>query len=362
MKITHVETFPFSLPQVQRDFQISRGRIEGALLHVVRLCTDEGLEGYGAAPLGATLISGETLEGASRVIKEELAPVLHGRDPREIHPIMRDVATRVPLNDRAKAGIDAALHDLAGKVLGLPAYQLLGGAFRTEIPVVRLVRMTRPDAMAADALKLTREGFRYLKLKVGSDPALDIDRVAAVRDACGPEIHLMIDANMAYYPKRAIAVLRQMQRYNVDLAEQPVPQGDIEGLALVRRSVDIPVEADESVESIADAIRVIRAEAADFVSIKLGKLGGMVNARKLAAICEAANIMCRVGTNTGGRLIEAANMHFIAATPNIDYACEVGEFARSTGDPASGLEVESGMMRVPPGNGLGLTVDLPGLA
>jgi len=133
---------------------------------------------------------------------------------------------------------------------------------------------------------------------------------------------------------------------------------DLEGLALVRKSVGIPIEVDESVRSLSDALNIIRLGAADFISLKPFKMGGFRVLKKILGLCEAANVKCLVGTTPGSRLIEAANVHFIVSTPYIDVACEIGEFVRMQNDPVTGLEVSNGSAKIPSGPGLGVNLNL----
>ena len=257
-------------------------------------------------------------------------------------------------NARAKAGIDAGLYDLAGRILNVPAVALLGGPVRTEIPIIRIVAMANPGAMADAAADVVAAGFRYLKLKVGGDLNADVERIAQVRQRCGPDIHLTIDANQAYSVSKAVTFLRSIDEFNIDMAEQPVAADDFEGLKIARAKSNVPILADESVRSVGDALRLIKLGAADYISIKIGHLGGISTAVKLANVCEAASVGCLVGANTGGRMVEAANMHFIAATKAINYACEVGEFYRLTDDPTAQLKSQNGTLKLPQGPGIGV--------
>ena len=259
----------------------------------------------------------------------------------------------------ARAAIDSALHDLLARSLVVPVYQLLGGLARTEVPLLRILALKEPAAMAANAVRLVEEGYRYLKIKVEGNTALDVARVRAIREAVGPDVHLTIDANQSYSPKEAIRAIRQMGDCGLDLVEQPVRADDYEGLGLVTRSVATPVEADESAGSLQDVYRLCAGRLVDRVSLKLPRLGGLRQAALAVGVCQAANVRCRLGAAVGSRLLSAAAMHFAAATPYLDYACELGEFARLLDDPVRGLAVDRGVLRVPEGPGLGVEVALP---
>jgi len=353
MKIASVSVAHINLTQADKSWTISLGKISETLTTLIRLETDQGVVGHGAAPIGAQLISGES-HASVDVFVRAAKETLIGASPLDHNAIMARVSSLMAGNARAKAGIDAALYDLGGHILNVPTAALLGGALRTEIPIIRIVAMAKPDAMANAAAEVIATGIRYLKLKVSGNLNSDVERVAAVRQRCGPHTHLTIDANQAYSAAMAVTFLRNIEQFNIDMAEQPVAADDFEGLRIARAKSPVPILADESIRSLGDAFRLIQMGAADFISIKVGHLGGISTAVKLAAICEAASVGCLVGANTGGRMVEAANMHFIAATKAINYACEVGEFYRLTDDPTGQIESDNGMLKLPAGPGIGV--------
>jgi L-alanine-DL-glutamate epimerase-like enolase superfamily enzyme len=356
MKIASISVAHVNLSQADKSWRISLGNIAETLTTVIRLETDDGAVGYGAAPIGAQLISGES-HASVEVFLRAARDVLVGSDPLAHSATMAKITGLMAGNARAKAGVDSALYDLAGRVLNVPAAALLGGVIRTEIPVIRIVAIAEPAKMAKAAAGVAQSGFRYLKLKMSGDLHSDVDRVGAVRQECGRDVHLTIDANQAYGAANAVTFLRAIEQYDVDMAEQPVAADDFDGLVTVRAKCHIPILADESIRSVGDALRLIKMGAADYISIKIGHLGGISTAMKLANLCEVASIDCLVGANTGGRMVEAANMHFIAATPAVNYACEVGEFYRLTGDPTGKLECENGVLKLLPGPGTGIAPD-----
>lgn len=356
VRITSVGFSHVTLDQSDTSWKISLGTISGTLTTVIRLTTDDGYVGYGAAPIGAQLISGESHASVENFLHFASAALI-GEDPRDRVSIMTSVDRTMAGNQRAKAGVDAALCDLVGRVLDVPAAYLLGGVVRRTIPVLRLMSVADPETSAKRAGQLVADGYAYLKIKLDGNIAADVDRVAAIRDACGTDVHLMVDANQAYTSAGAVTMLRAIEPYVIDMVEQPVPADDFDGLAMIRSKCTVPVEADESISTLGDALRLIQAKAVDYMSLKVGHLGGISRAHKLAVLCEAASIGCLVGANTGGRLVEAAHMNFIAASAPISYACEVGEFYRLTRDPTGQLECENGLLHLPPGSGVGVTPD-----
>jgi L-alanine-DL-glutamate epimerase-like enolase superfamily enzyme len=282
--------------------------------------------------------------------------VLLGRDPFDLEAIMTRIDHTVLGFNRTKGAIEVALFDLMGKALGLPVYKLLGGLYRDSIPVVRILPIKSPLEMARNAEQVVEQGFKYLKIKVGHDARLDVQRVREIRRAVGPEIAFTLDANQGWTPQAAISALRQMEEYDIALIEQPVRSDDHLGLAQVKSAVSIPVEADESASSVSQIFRLAQLDCVDAVSLKTPKLGGIRNVKIGAAICQAANLRCRMGMGGANRLISAVDMHIIASTANIDFACEVGEFTRMEFDPIEGLEIVDGTLSVPHLPGLGISV------
>ena len=151
--------------------------------------------------------------------------------------------------------------------------------------------------MARDARTAIQRGYDCLKVKVGIDPELDVARLAAVREAVGKDVKLRIDANQAWNAKQAVRILDQMQEKGLDIefVEQPVPAADLEGMQYVPRHASVPVLADESVFSPADALRIMQTGAADFVNIKLMKCGGITNALRIASAAEVYGVECMIG-------------------------------------------------------------------
>ncbi len=348
MRITSIVVQPVVMPKEDPTWRFALAAYPESDGFLVTVHTDEGLEGIGFTTpvphLGATY---------DRVLAElrALAARLEGHDPTNLAAL-----ESIPAINQAKCGVDTALHDLSAKQLGVPLYRLLGGIVRSEVPQLRILALKAPHEVARNARRLVDEGYRYLKIKLDGDIETDVARVRAVRDAVGTDVHLTVDANQSYEPDAAIRAARRIEEFGIDLFEQPVRADDFEGLAKVARAVDTPIEADESARSVADVFRLVSARAVDSVSLKLPKLGGLAKARAAAAICAAGGVRCRVGATVGSRLLAAAALHFAAATPNIDYACELAEFARLRDDPVEGLEVERGMLRVPQGIGVGVRV------
>ena len=158
-------------------------------------------------------------------------------------------------------------------------------------------------------------GYDTLKVKVGIDPSLDVARLAAIRQAVGPEVRIRIDANQAWSPKQAVRLLNQMQDKGLDieLVEQPVKAHDYEGLKYVTERSYVPVLADEAVFSVEDALKIVQMQAADLINIKLMKCGGLTNALKIATLAEVCGVECMIGCMLEAKVSVNAAVHLACA-------------------------------------------------
>src|SRR5260370_1218333 len=184
---------------------------------------------------------------------------------------------------------------MMGKVAGLRLYRLFGGPVREFVPTKFSVSGLEPDKAADLAAWAVGQGFATIKVKVGIEPDGDVARVRAIREAIGPNVRLGVDANGGWSPRVAIQTIRRMQEFGIYFAEQPVPPVDVTWMADVRNHVDVPVMADESVNTVQDAMNLARAGAADVLSIYVGKGGGLGMARKVAAVGAGPRPVCPGG-------------------------------------------------------------------
>ena len=379
MRVTSVSATPVSMPVAaplyagggagtSREWGGRRSRVtpkrpSPAIEYVVvRIDTDEGTYGVGEAQADIGFF-GETVEQVQTAVEDYLGPQLLGKNPFEHEHLMELIDYRG--NSCAKSGIDMALYDLRGRSLGVSVGTLLGGAHRDAVRVAIEIAGGPPDMMAARCVELMETGVRAFKAKIGGHPDRDSDRLRAIREAVGPLVSLRADANQGYDVKKAIRLCRLAEQHEVglELLEQPVPAWDLQGMAAVRRAVDTPIEADESCFSAYDALQIARHDAADVLNIKLSKAGGLSQAKKIAAIAEAAGIRCVVGTAWGLGLEIAAKLHFASTTSIVDETVEFTELslhANLLDAPHSALlalPVADGLLRPPTGPGLGVELD-----
>jgi len=300
-------------------FAISGGST-ASLESVLVLLSAQDAAGAGG-PVGVgettpmTAYTGETTAGLIDVIESVLAPAVLGHPLFDLAGLHERMDAAVRGRPVAKAAIDIAAVDAQGRALGVPAGALLGGRMRDAVDTAWVIGLGEIDAIVAEAVVKAGEGYRHIKVKGGLDPRGDVELVEELGRVLPAGVDLAIDFNAAYDVGTALPVLQRMQRAGLVLAEQPVPGWDIDGLARLTETLDLRVMADESVQSIHDAVRLASRGACDVFNIKLLKVGGFHRARQVAAIAEAAGIAVKVGSMPELGVATMAAAHFAAATP-----------------------------------------------
>jgi muconate cycloisomerase len=322
---------------------------------IVFVDTDAGVTGIGEI---ASVFKrrGRLLAGD---VEAALAPAVVGEDPRRIAYLVQKMDRALDGGEEAKAGIEMALWDVLGKALGAPVYALLGGKMRERIPLSYSVPFGEPKAMAEFARERVGEGHRTIKVKVGNEPARDLEAVARVREAIGPEVRLRVDANMAWpTAKEAIRLVRAMERWDLELVEQPLPPRELDALAEVRRAIGVPLMADESVRTVQDAMAVIRHGAADIANVYVTEAGGLLNASRIFTLCEAAGMPCMIGSMPEFGIGTAAQIHLGVAMPNLGPDSDTcGVLYHAEDLLTRPLRIERGYAYPPEGPGLGVEID-----
>lgn len=361
MKITNIEAIPVRVP-LKKGLTTKTAHGEHVDSHyvVVRVLTDDGAVGLGEATV-APRWSGETSRGCIAAIEELIGPALKGADAALISALEARMNREIKLNPFTKAAVEMALWDLAGKAAGVPLCQLLGGRVRDEIPIKMVVGAFETPQAVALARKFLEGGTRCLKVKVGLDPAMDLERVRAIRELAGPDIPIGIDANCGWDLTTARQVLRELEAFDLLFAEQPIPPGDPSALAFLRQATRIPIMADESIFTLADAWVVAAARAADIFSVYPGKNGGIQEAMKVVHVAEAAGLAAHMGSNLELGIATAAMVHLAAAVRAIDsetYPADILGPLYHEGDLIrEPLSLGPATARIPEGPGLGVELD-----
>jgi L-Ala-D/L-Glu epimerase len=364
VKITavHVDTLQL---EYEEPFVIASSALSAGPCDLVRVETDEGLVGLGEACPGYEF-TGETLWSVQDVIGEYLGPSVLGRDPFDLEGIVhhwhRELCTVG--NEAAQAAVEMALWDLQGKALGRPLRDLIGGRARHGLTEVIALGWDEPGELASKTREARDLGITVFKVKVGDAMDRDEARVAAVREAAGPDARLTVDANQGWRDAAtAVTAIRRLEPYGIELAEQPVRMGDLAAARTVRERVGVPIALDESVRGPREALAAVTAGACDIIVVKLMKTGGILNALKVNAVAEAAGVTVMVGNMGESSLGLAAHLHVYEALANATHG-DADLPWRPAGlrrDIGRGLraEVRDGVSTVvvPDAPGLGVEID-----
>ncbi|HEY5562613.1 MAG TPA: dipeptide epimerase [Clostridiaceae bacterium] len=353
MKIIDVKLEYISVP-LRRPFKTALRTVNSVEDVIVKVLTDSGNVGFGEAP-PTVVITGDTTGAIVSAINDVIKKTIIGMKIDNFEELMIKLNKCMVNNTSAKAAVDIALYDLYGQLYKAPLYKLLGG-FRKEITTDITISVNSPLEMAVDSLDAVSLGYKTLKIKVGKEVALDIERLQKVREAIGPNINLRIDANQGWSPKEAVKILRKMEdlALDIELVEQPVDAHDIDGLKFVTDNVYIPVMADESVFSPKDALTIMQRRAADLINIKLMKTGGIYNALKICSMAEIYGMECMIGCMLEAKVSVTAAAHLAAAKSIITKIDLDGPVLCKEDPIVGGAIFNESIISLEAGNGLGI--------
>ena len=312
MKITDIELGMLRVP-LKTPFKTALRTVDTVEDIVVLVRTDSGHTGHGEAPPTA-VITGDTHGSIVEAIERHIKPRLIGQDISNLNHICGLIQNSMERNTSAKAAVEIAVYDLWGQLHGAPLYQMLGGGdpvITTDITI----SVDHIDKMVADSIAAVERGFDSLKIKVGTDIGLDIERVKAIHAAVEGRALLRLDANQGWTAKQAVYAMHALEDAGVllELLEQPVKAADIEGLKYVTERVHTPVMADESVFGPSQVFDLIQRRAADIINIKLMKTGGISNAVRVADIAALYGVQCMIGCMLESAISVAAAVHLAVA-------------------------------------------------
>lgn len=312
MKITRIEFAMLRVP-LKTPFKTALRTVSQVEDVIVMVHTDTGHVGYGEAPATA-VITGDTHGSIVDAIRHHIAPRLIGREISDLNRNTRLVQTALEKNTSAKAAVEIALYDLFGQSFDAPLYKVLGGGdpvITTDITI----SVDTIDKMVADSIAAVDRGFDSLKIKVGKEILVDIERTKAIHAAVEDRALLRLDANQGWTAKQAVHAIQALEDAGIrlELVEQPVKAHDLEGLRYVTERVTTPIMADESVFGPAQVIELIRMRAADIINIKLMKTGGLSNAIRIADIASLHGIDCMIGCMLESSISVAAAVHLAVA-------------------------------------------------
>lgn len=359
MRITKFETYQVSVPS-KGDYRMARGTHESLRSIVVRLHTDCGIVGEGEAHQGVEGYSAETLGTMDAIVQDVYGPALIGREIEAVEQVAFDLTLSRRGNLFARCAVEMALFDALARARKMSIAAMLGGPVRTRLALSGSIGIDDPAVMAEKGGAMVKAGYRTLKLKVGTpDIAMDIARVREVRKAVGDTVAIRLDANSGYLPADALIFVRGLDGLGIDYLEQPVAAEHWDAMAKLTRLGIVPILADESVHTPEDAYRVIKMGAADAIKIKISKVGGYINARKIIDIAEASGTKLVIGQGICSSLEAAAEAHLACAYPHVHPVAEMVGPTKLKGDLVEpGLDLTSGYLELPSGPGLGLSLSM----
>jgi muconate cycloisomerase len=376
VKITACEVFIVTLPLRRDHVWAGNTRRRIGRHAIVRIDTDEGISGWGETPAIPTWggsqgrYGGESPETVSHLIRDYFIEALRGVDPRQIglvHRTMDQVAKGAPY---AKAAIDIACHDIAGKALGVPVSTLLGGRHREGVRITHSLGLMDPEKALAEAEQAVAEGVTAFKIKTGIEGERDIDLVRRMRDVVGPDVDLRVDANEGYASVgEAVRITKRQEEYGLLLCEQPLTGAD--ALAAVARQIGVPMMADESAWNASDILELHEKKAAECFSCYVTKPGGLWRAKQQAETGNLVGMYSDIGGSIEFGIGTAANLHLGVALERaiLPSVVSVTTLSGGSGPKMAGVyytddiitqpfEFRDGVLIAPDGPGLGIEVDV----
>ena len=353
MKITKIVTRNVRIPLVY-PAKWSGGIRHAAPAIILEIHTDEGIVGLGECV-------GPTIPTLATIVNEEFAQFLIGQDPLRVELLTRRLEefsrNYIKVAYHAISGIEMALLDIKGKWLNTPVYQLLGGACKKEIGWAGYLFIDEPEINAKRALEYKNQGYKEIKIKVGRDLQTDADTLAAIRDAIGNDIKIRIDANMHWSLPTAVKWIKALEKYNIQYVEQPMPDYDLDGMAALRRAVDVPIATDESCSSVERVLEMVKRDSCDVFVVYVSEAGGLTRARTIASIADAVGKWCVMGTWAETGVATTAAAHVIASTTNFAFCNDSHYMLQSDDILTQPLKIVNGATALPTGPGLGVELD-----
>jgi muconate cycloisomerase len=358
--ITHVETCLVDVPCI-RPHVLAMATMNVQTLCLVRIRCGDGIEGIGeATTIGGLAYGPEAPESIKLLIDTYFAPILVGQDASRPAVLMASLSRHIVGNHFAKCAIETALLDAQGKRAGLPVSELLGGRVHDRLPVLWTLASgdTSKDIAEAEGM-IDQRRHKAFKLKIGKRAIeQDVAHVAAIKRALGGRASVRVDVNMAWDEtgaKRGIAMLADA---GCDLVEQPIHRSNRAGMARLRAGAAIPIMADEALQGPSTAYEFTVDAAADVFAVKIEQSGGLVAARAVQAIADAAGVALYGGTMLEAAVGTVASAQVFATFPQLAFGTELfGPLLLTEEILATPLDYSDFSLGVPTGPGLGVTLD-----
>lgn len=316
MRITKVSYERFDI-QLSTPYTIAYETVSKSVNFILKLESENLIVGYGcAAP--DKVVTGETADQVELAIQNTIIPFLKGKNPFTYISIIEELKQLLKGYASTLAMVDMALFDLISRKADVPLYQFLGG-FRSSVPTSVTIGILSSKETLEQAKEFVRQGFFILKVKGGLNLEEDIGKMRLLREKF-PEIILRFDGNQGYSVEESISFVKATNEVGIEIFEQPTKIGEEKSLGAVTKNVGLPVMADESIKTLADAFRLAQHQRIDMVNIKIMKVGGIVEGLHVNSVAKSANLEAMVGCIDECRLGISAGLHFALSRPNIQFA------------------------------------------
>jgi muconate cycloisomerase len=357
LRIRRADAIAIAVP-LAKPMMMAAETITHAENVVLRLEAENGLVGWGEATVAPTM-TGDTLRGIVAAVRQHMAPLLVGADVRDRAELSRRCRGAIAHNGGAKAAAEIALLDLAGKHLGVPAVELVGGALRRSVENMWLLGNPEIAADIAEAKRKVAEGYGYFKLKVGVKPVeKEIEAALQVRAALGPEVRLCADANTGWDARTARQYMRGVEGAGLLFLEQPLPSDQIEAMGALNRLGLLPISGDECIAGSDDILALGQAGIIGGVNLKVIKTEGITPLLAAATLCKQLGLSVTLaGKVAGTSLTAAATLAAACASPVLDWGVSLTHVYLSEDVVRDPLRIENGRFELPFGPGLGVEID-----
>ncbi|MEM2491440.1 MAG: mandelate racemase/muconate lactonizing enzyme family protein [Candidatus Bathyarchaeia archaeon] len=364
MKITNVELIPIR-SKLEKPLRFSFGIIEHRNFALIRISTDEGLEGWGETSVNFPYWS---IQERLFTIIYGIKPLLIGENPLEVKRLWRKMISAL-LNQglqwgakgaiyQAISGVDIALWDILGKASGLPLYQMLGGYAK---PIRAYAVGLDPSDQASHAGDCASEGFTAVKVRVGFDERSDLELVRETRRVIGYDVDLMVDANMAWGRHQALKMAKALEEYSLYWLEEPTRCDDLESLKWISERIGIPLAAGENAFDILDAARLIHSRAVRFIMPDVSRCGGITGAQQICNFATAHGIEYSPHAY-GTDIALAGALHLMASVPGgVIAPYDVSKCPAKEEIFEKPITIKNGYFEIPSSPGIGIEINEKGL-
>lgn len=360
MKIKQIEALPLNA-KIEKPFRIATTVFDQVCALIVRVITDDGIIGIGESVVRSSP------KATKYIVEEMLAPLIVGKDPLDAAGLWWEMFSAMRTRGHTKghfveaiSGVDVAIWDVIGKAMGLPVYKALNGFGRQTLDAYgSSVFCGDTDEMVAGAQSFLDRGYNAMKIKLGMGIRKDAAAMEAIRHAVGEDVLLMVDVNSKYDAATAVRLGRLLEPYNIEWIEEPVPPYDLKGYARVKQGQSVPVAGGEGEFTLFGFRDFLATGAVDVVQPDLGRVGGLTEGMRIAALIQSENLSLAPHTGMFSALNVVVAMHFSAAAPNF----KIFEFMELD-HPLIDIFTEpmprpiNGKLHLPEGPGLGVELDM----